>query len=180
MQITLIRHTSVVVPKGICYGVTEVPLSATFDQEKGLLREKLSNVSFDAIYSSPLSRCTLLATGLFPETDFVIDHRLSELNFGDWELIGWDTIFATKKGKEWFADYVNTRCLNGESFAEMMEKCRSFLNDLQQKPFQEVAIITHTGVIRAFLCILQEISPKDTFYVPIDYGQIIKLTVKTS
>lgn len=33
MEVILIRHTSVDVPTGVCYGQTDVPLRATFEQE---------------------------------------------------------------------------------------------------------------------------------------------------
>ncbi len=33
MEVILIRHTSVDVPPGVCYGQTDVPLKPTFEQE---------------------------------------------------------------------------------------------------------------------------------------------------
>lgn len=177
MKITFVRHTEVNVPKGICYGKTDVQLADTFRSEMAEVNANLSNESFDALFSSPLSRCSLLAAGLFPESKITIDQRLSELNFGAWEMISYDTIFGTKKGKEWFADYVNTPCLKGESFAELIKRCEAFLRNLQQSSFQNVVIFTHAGIIRAMLSLVQDISPEETFYVPIAYGQIIKLTI---
>ena len=94
-----------------------------------------------------------------------------------WELISWDTVFGTKKGKKWFADYVNTPCLKGESFSDLITKCKSFLSELQQSSFQNAAVFTYAGVIRGILSLAQDISPDETFYVPVAYGQIIKLTI---
>ena len=61
MEITLIRHTSVDVPKGICYGQTDVPLKDSFEQEAALTAEQLKDQRFDKVYTSPLSRCARLA-----------------------------------------------------------------------------------------------------------------------
>lgn len=177
MKLTLVRHTSVDVPKGICYGKTDVPLAKTFRSEMEQVHENLIDEKFDACFSSPLSRCTKLASTIFSESEIITDHRLIELDFGAWEMMSWDTIFGTKKGKEWFADYANTPCLNGESFAELIKRCDSFLAFLRQSSFLKVAIFTHAGVIRAMLSLIQDISPEETFYVPIAYGQIIRLNL---
>ena len=57
MEIILIRHTSVDVPRGTCYGQTDVPVRDTFEQEAELTRRSLEQfLPFDKVYSSPLTR----------------------------------------------------------------------------------------------------------------------------
>ena len=99
MNLFAIRHTSVAVEPGICYGQTDVPVADSFIVEKEKLAAQLYNVEFDKIYSSPLSRCKLLAENLFQKEQIVFDERLKELNFGDWELKTWDAIYSDSKGK---------------------------------------------------------------------------------
>ena len=41
MEIVLIRHTSVDVPPGVCYGQTDVPLKPSFEQEAAVSKENL-------------------------------------------------------------------------------------------------------------------------------------------
>ena len=49
MEIILVRHTSVALDKGTCYGWTDVELSETFEQEALLTRKALSeHAPFDA------------------------------------------------------------------------------------------------------------------------------------
>ena len=64
----MIRHTSVGVPKGICYGWTDVPTAATFEQEAAVttknLEEMLHGKTFDMVYSSTLSRASKLAADI--------------------------------------------------------------------------------------------------------------------
>ena len=51
MEVILIRHTSVDVPKGTCYGHTDVPVAATFEQEAEVTRQNLAQyLPFDAVY----------------------------------------------------------------------------------------------------------------------------------
>ena len=62
MTITLIRHTSVNVPSGICYGQSDVDVSGNFEFEAPIVKDKLASNRFDAVYSSPLQRCEKLAS----------------------------------------------------------------------------------------------------------------------
>ncbi len=172
MKLTVVRHTSVDVPKGICYGITDVPLAPTFRDEMEQVRQKLGSAKFDRVYSSTLSRCTKLASGIITDQSVQTDSRLTELNFGDWEMAAWNLLFESAEGKAWFADYVNTCCPNGESCNDMIERAGLFLNDLRQNPQEQVLIFTHAGIIRAMMCLLQNKTPEEAFQTPLEYGQI--------
>ena len=173
MILTAIRHTSVDVPSGICYGITDVPLAATFQTEASQIQAQLGNNAFDLVFSSPLKRCTKLASTLFQEEKIVPDDRLKELNFGDWEMQSWDSVFNSSEGKTWFQDYTVTRCPSGESFADLIERIKSFLDELKVYEKEQIAIITHAGVIRALMCLLQQKSAGEAFNTPLKYGQIV-------
>ncbi len=172
MILTAIRHTSVDVPSGICYGITDVPLAASFQEETAQIESELGNRQFDRIYSSPLKRCSQLASSLFPEKIIFPDGRLKELNFGDWEMQEWNTIFNSPEGKVWFEDYTRASCPNGESFAYLVTRVKSFLDELKAYENEPIAIFTHAGVIRALMCLLQEKSAEEAFNTPLKYGQI--------
>ena len=178
MKLTLIRHTSVDVPKGICYGITDVPLAPTFRSELEQIRQKLEGKTFDAAYSSPLGRCTKLAEAVVPENRILTDHRLTELNFGGWEMTTWNTIFESPEGKIWFADYVNTHCLNGESFIDLIQRGKSFIEDLRHTTFSRIVVFTHAGMIRALMCLIQHKTPEEVFFTPLEYGQIINFNLE--
>lgn len=54
MEIVLIRHTSVDVPPGVCYGQTDVPLKPSFEQEAAVTKENLKvYLPFEHVYTSP-------------------------------------------------------------------------------------------------------------------------------
>lgn len=80
MNIYLIRHTSVDVPKGLCYGQSDVPLRPTFEIEAAVTKAKIESIHFDMAYTSPLSRCTRLAQ-YCGFGDAIRDPRILELNF---------------------------------------------------------------------------------------------------
>ncbi len=60
MEIYLIRHTTPAIEKGLIYGRMDVPLAASFEQEKEVVLKQLPS-RLDAIYSSPSKRCCALA-----------------------------------------------------------------------------------------------------------------------
>lgn len=169
MKLYLVRHTRVALPSGICYGQSDVALAETFSDEAAIIVKKLQDIRFEKVYSSSLSRCAHLSEQLANDISF--DNRLKELNFGDWEMIPWEAIFDTEEGKEWFADYVNQRCPNGESYADMLARISQFITDLPDTD-GNVLIVTHAGIVRAFRIILENWSVKKAFDKPVAYGQV--------
>lgn len=179
MKLTFIRHTAVQVDKTLCYGKTDVALADSFHQEVQTIRQTftqtLGNETFDAVFCSPLGRCRRLAGELVDMHNLAIefDARLAELDFGDWEMSSWDSIFASPVGKLWFDDYVNVRCPNGEAFTDQIARIASFLDQLRAADHQHVLVFTHAGCIRAAMCLLHGRTPADAFAAPLDYGQIV-------
>ena len=175
MNITLIRHTKVAIEKGICYGQSDVDLANSFESEKTALQTKIKSVEFDIIYSSPLTRCKILADALFLNMKIIYDNRLMELNFGDWEGKHWDDISKTSHAKFFFIDYVKTACPGGESYQDLINRITNFYQEMKSKHAgKQVAIVCHGGTIIAFLCVIEGISPQQAFEQKVDYGQVIK------
>ena len=169
MKIYFIRHTAVDVPAGVCYGQTDVPLKNSFEEEAGIVKEQLKNMSPDAVFSSPLSRCTGLA-------DFCgfsnpqLDNRLKELNFGDWEGVKWDETNIDL----WSADWINTPPPNGESFVQMYERIASFLEELKKETYDTVFIFAHGGVISCVRIYFKQIDFSEAFESVPKYGEIVE------
>lgn len=180
MQLTIVRHTRVDVPKGICYGNTDVPLAATYEEDMRQVTDKLRGETFDAVYSSPLTRCRLLAEKICPDADIQTDGRLMELNFGKWEMTAWETVYATEEGKSWFADFLRAPCPNGGSYTEMEQNVISFLDELKGKKYQNVLIVTHAGVIRTFDSILNNKTPEESFSSLLEYGAVLRFNLNVT
>lgn len=175
MEITLIRHTSVNIPKGMIYGQTEVSLNKTFEEEATETLNKITD-KFDIIYSSPMTRCQLLAQKIAPE--IICDNRLKELNFGNWEGKFWNDIDQTEEAKKWFADYINTPCPAGESYQDLINRIQSFYSEIINSEAKRICIVTHGGPIRAFISIIERITPQEAFNRKINYGEVIQYTIK--
>lgn len=148
MQVVLIRHTSVAVPRGTCYGQTDVPVSDTFEQEaEQTLRNLQPFMPFDAVYSSPLTRARKLAAYCGYPTP-TVDARLMEMNMGQWEMQLYDEI-QDPHLQAWYQDYMHLPTTGGEAFPDLRARVASFLDQLRQQEHERVAIFAHGGVLVA-------------------------------
>jgi alpha-ribazole phosphatase len=184
MEIFLVRHTSVSVPKSVCYGQTDVGLADTFLLESEQTINQLSKYlhSDFQIVSSPLSRCFSLAKALqkqFPNIAIEQDDRLMEMNFGDWEMQSWDEI-PRESSEPWMNDFVNMPAPNGESFLALSERLNKFLTEkiAIQKTTPQIVIMAHGGIIRAALSYFAGLPLENAFKFDIKYGSITKISVK--
>lgn len=173
MEIFLIRHTAPAVDKGFIYGRTDVPLAESFDAEKELIRTKLPE-HIDLVFSSPSSRCALLAQKI--KDSFKTDERLMELDFGLWEGKTWETIDRSES-ERWMKDFVNNCPPGGETLNEMNNRVMSFWEELILRPYHRIVVITHGGVIRLILAAVNASPLKSIFDVNINYGEVVSLNV---
>jgi alpha-ribazole phosphatase len=177
LKLTLIRHTSLQIAPGICYGQSDIDVGENFWIEANQLKTKLTNTNFDAIYTSPLQRCVKLANAL-NLGDAIHDENLKELHFGDWEMQAWDDI-PRDIFDVWAHDYANLAPPNGESFIKLQQRALDFLQVLQQQHLgKHILIVTHGGLIRALLAHVLNMELKGLFRFNIDYASVTELDFK--
>ena len=174
MQLVLVRHTRLDLKKGICYGRTDIQPAGTFLSEAGQIAKKLSKFRFDEVFTSPLQRCTRLADHL-GYMQAVIDRRLIELNFGDWEMKPWNSITG-EYAERWMNDYLHLPCPGGESMQDLIIRVSGFYNVIKERS-GTLLIFTHSGPIRAFHHIVHpEKFPSDELFgIQIGFGSVITL-----
>ena len=146
MEVVLVRHTHVGVPKGTCYGWTDVPVADTFLEEADATKSNLEQYGqFDDVYSSPLTRARKLAAhcGYANPT---VDERLKEMNMGDWEMQRFDDIKDTRL-QLWYDDFMHVAPTGGESFPQLYARVSAFLDELRTKKHHRVAVFAHGGVL---------------------------------
>jgi alpha-ribazole phosphatase len=182
MKLTLVRHSSLDIAPNICYGQSDVDVSAQFDDELALLKSKLAAFQFDAVYASPLQRCHKLAQALcepnfgVSASDIKLDSRLKELSFGDWELTPWDSI-PREVFDVWANDYANLAPPNGETFSELHARTKSFVEGLMtHSAGKSILVVTHGGVIRAVLAEVLNMPLKGLFRITIDHVGVTQLS----
>lgn len=175
LRLWLIRHLPPAVPSGVCYGQTDLPLLVPLhEQSESLarLRQQLPAIASDLrVFSSPLRRCVELAAQLHPVP--IIDARLQELNFGDWELQPWDVI-GTSALDDWAADIAGFRPPSGETGYELQQRVLQWLHDIAVDG-AEMIVVTHAGVMRALQAYQQQLPGNQWLALRYDYGQVLCL-----
>ncbi|OIQ89766.1 putative phosphoserine phosphatase 2 [mine drainage metagenome] len=183
MQLTLVRHSSLDIASQICYGQSDVDVSAQFDDELRSLQKKLAAFSFDAVYASPLQRCQKLATALCADdslgistSNIKLDTRLKELSFGDWELSPWEAI-PREIFDVWANDYANLAPPNGETFSQLHARTKSFIDEVgRHSQGKSVLVVTHGGVIRSVLAEVLNMPLKGLFRIAIDHVSVTQIS----
>lgn len=176
MKVFLIRHTSVDVPSGTCYGQTDVPLRDTFEEEASVCKSRIEGIKFDKVYTSPLSRCTRLAAYCGYE-DAERDSQLKEISFGDWEMQKFDEI-SDPHIQEWYRDYLHIPATRGESFMELYRRVASFLDGLRREDYEKVLVFAHGGVLVCAQIYAGMVDISRAFDALSPYGGMIEIEMK--
>lgn len=177
--ITFIRHTSVDVPRGVCYGRTDVPLASSFAEEAEAVRQRLQPTQFDSVFTSPLSRAVRLAAYCgYPHA--TKEARLLELDFGEWEMRDYDTLYhSDHRFAYWCEHYCNTATPHGESVEDQARRLAEFLSDLQARSTDNVdrhyAAFCHGGILAIALANSQCKPLHQAFENVPPYGSVVTM-----
>lgn len=172
LVIDWIRHTSLQVDGTTCYGHTDVPVSASFEQEAQQVRSAIEGRNYKAVYTSPLSRAAQLATYCgYPEA--IQDNRVMELNFGEWETRPWAELMQGRTLDEWFATWHQTPPKDGETLEQFFARVASFITNVRELyPTGRVAVFCHGGVINTAAYLRGNISLEGIFRDVPPYGSV--------
>ena len=153
MNIYLIRHPKPLNVAGTCYGRQDVAVSA----EESLavasaLRQRLADQVLKSapIFTSPLSRCAVLARELASPGEPSIDQDLVEMDIGTWEGRCWDAV-PRDQLDGWARDLWNYRPGGGESAQSVAERWGRFVARIRATALETAVAVTHAGVIRVAL-----------------------------
>jgi alpha-ribazole phosphatase len=176
MDLVLIRHPAVRIDAGICYGRTDIPLLADVAESARLLKARLQTLETPEAnatwYTSPLSRCRLLAESLGP---IQADPRLQELDFGTWEGERWDGLDRAMLDA-WAADLEHAREHGGESVAQFAGRVVDWADSVFKAENEDpVHVVTHAGVMRVLTGHLLGVKRANVIQWPLDFGAIVWL-----
>lgn len=149
MNIFLIRHGRQ--NSTLCN--VNVELSKEGRRQAELTGERIKDYAIEAVYSSDLIRAVETADIInqYVGAPRFIDPRYQELNFG--ELTGLSNEVLKERFKD-FLDYRSTMQEDvaypgGECGREAFDRAYQALLDITKQDYENVAIVTHGGVIRA-------------------------------
>lgn len=132
------------------------PLNSTGLTQAAALADKMKDIPIDIVFTSPLQRAyqTGATVARQKNVPIIADNRLIEGNFGIAEGMLKDDIRKqiAKEFKRWrdFKD-MDFAFEGGESKQQILERVLDFVEFLQTRPEQNIAVSTHSAVIRSLL-----------------------------
>jgi len=167
VRVYLIRHPRPAVASGICYGASDLELADDVLACAARLREALP--VHLPVFSSPMRRCRRLAELLHRAP--VYDERLSEMDFGAWELRSWDEIPRAQLDA-WAAAPLTYAPPGGESVSALRARVVAFLAERRASGDEDFAMVTHAGVMRIAVAQLQDLAQETWLNLRFGYGEL--------
>jgi broad specificity phosphatase PhoE len=179
MKITLVRHTEIDEDYIGCYnGHNSIGLSKRGHKQAETLSKKLSSFNFDAVFCSDLFRAKETAKHFCFVKDILYTNRLREKSWGKHEGLSFDEIVS---GGE--IEYINflqwIKDLDGEPYEEYIKRVEDFFMEyLPSLKKEKILIVTHAGVIRSFMSIIQKTTLEEAFSKKVGHGSYIVYNTK--
>lgn len=153
-RLTLIRHgLTDWNSSGRVQGQTDVPLSDQGRTQARHLARYVRGLEPDAVvYASPLQRAKQTAEIAFPDREVVLDPRLMELHFGDFEGMEKPDANPSPGWSAWVTDPFEQEAPGGESYRQLRDRMVGWLEALQSPGLaSHVVAVSHSGAIQMLL-----------------------------
>lgn len=142
--------------EGRYQGQADVPLNERGREQAKLLAERLRDERIEAIYASDLSRAyktaKIIAEAVGQEVKAL--ESLREVDTGVWTGLTFEEVESRHPEhlKEWRADPLGVKRLEGESYLELFERTKAAIEEIvETHPDQTVLIIGHGGNMKCIV-----------------------------
>ncbi|MCT8978165.1 alpha-ribazole phosphatase [Clostridium sp. CX1] len=157
MNLYFVRHGETKENQGgSYYGSLDVELT-----EQGILQshraeEILRDINFKTVYISEKKRAEQTADILLKNKhcNLIRDSRINETNFGEFEGKAYDKIkeLYPAEWRLWCENWRDFAPPGGESYLQVYDRVKSFMDDILKLDEENILIVTHGGVIRSIYC----------------------------
>jgi alpha-ribazole phosphatase len=182
MQLYLIRHPRPINAEGLCYGRRDIPVDPeSVARAAAGLRDLIPEKALEGarIYSSPASRCVLLARALAAPREPRIAKELWEMSFGSWEGQAWDCL-PRDELDAWARDVWCYRPAGAESAAMVEARWQRWVRELRLSGDDSAIAVTHAGVIRVALVAAGVVGTAAFFQTPVEFGSVHRVDLAQS
>lgn len=128
---------------------------------------RLREVPIQRIYTSDLRRAVQTAQILaeFIPAPVAVRAELREINMGRLFLSTWEQVEHDFPGyaARWHRHDSDLPYPDGESGADVIQRCLPLIDEIVQSGMERVVIVTHGGTIRSLLCAFLGIGPEKRF-----------------
>ena len=147
MKVYIVRHGEVPHNALKMYNSENEDLTDNGIMQALELRDKIKDIKFDMVISSPLLRTIHTENILTYYDDSIItDNRLRERDCGD---LSGQPIEVTNR-EEYWNYYTEIQYGTSENIQDFFKRVYDFLDELKTKNYKSVLIVAHSGVSKAF------------------------------
>ena len=147
MRVYIVRHGQVPYNKFNKYSTDDEDLDNVGIKQAEMLRDRIKNINFDKVISSPLLRAThteYILTNY--DDDIITDDRLRERSCG---ILSGQPMEVTDR-EEYWNYYSEVQYDISENIRDFFKRVYEFLEELKTKNYKNVLIVAHSGVSKAF------------------------------
>ena len=152
-KLILVRHGQTEMnAQSLYFGKLNPPLNDLGISQACQAKEKLLDIDYDIIYSSPLERAKQTAEICnYLDKEIIFDSNLEEINFGIFEGLTFKQISEKypNEVKKMEEDWKSFNYVTGESPKEMFQRAVSFLKTLDFS--KNNLIVAHWGIINCII-----------------------------
>lgn len=145
MKIYIVRHGQVPHNALKQYNTTDEDLTEYGVEQALQLKEKIKDMNFDIVISSPLIRAKHTAE-ILTQNEIIFDDRIKERSCGD---LSGQPLEVTNR-EEYWNYYTTIQYGTSENIQQFFKRVYDFLDELKTKQYNNVLIVAHSGVSKAF------------------------------
>lgn len=147
MKIYLVRHGQVPHNASHQYNTKDEDLTDIGINQALEVKEKIKDIDFDIIYSSPLIRAKHTAEIITDNSkSIVFDDRIRERSCGS---LSGQPLEVTNR-EEYWNYYTDIQYGTSENIQDFFKRVYDFLDELKTKDYKKVLIVGHSGISKAF------------------------------
>ena len=139
-------------------GRSDIELNENGMKQAELLSKHLSDLTIDAVYSSPLKRALKTAEMIagYHGLDVEIAPGLIDFDYGEWQGLSHQEVKDKYKEiyTEWIKNPHQARMPAGESLTDVRERAVSVVDDVVARYTGSVVLVSHRVVSKVLICAL--------------------------
>jgi alpha-ribazole phosphatase len=179
-RLVLVRHARLEAAHvGRLVGATDPPLDAAGLRQAAALAPRIRRLAPRRCFCSPLGRCRQTAAAIAGDLEIEIDPALREIDFGRWEDRRFDDLKVEEPAlvDRWAAFEFDFAFPGGESLRGFLERVQAAADRMAHDPADTVLAVTHGGAIRAIICHLLGLDPRNYVLFEVEYAAAVVLEV---
>jgi len=163
-------------------GQCDIPLNEEGLRQAAALGERLAGEPLQAIFASDLQRAQATAQAItaYHTCPLVVEARLREISFGDWEGLTYTEIGICDPARlaAWEANILENAPAGGETLNQLAGRVQAVLDELLLAHEGEtLLLVAHGGPLQVLLCLALGLPPEKYWQFHLSPGSLSEIAI---